>query len=241
MRRPYRYLIDPIEARQALADFAAEGIIGLDTETYWDSVTGGNCLSLLQLAKPYGEVVIIDALSAAITEARMLIESAEILKVAHNARFDEGSLKSAGFVPAGLVDSLRLARRAIPLKSFSLASIAYHLFGMEMDKTWQRSDWRSRPLSRDQLEYAALDAQMALAIYDGLAEKLIALGRWEKEKERARLDFKTKKEPRPPKRKNAQASRPPTASERKQEEQERTGKSSEHPGSSPVSPVEPDA
>jgi ribonuclease D len=214
LRRPFRYLIDPQETREALATFSSEPIIGLDTETYFDSTTKENYLSLLQIARPSGEVLVIDGLSAAIIETRAIVESTQVLKVAHNARFDEGSLTSAGFVPAGLLDSLRLARKAVPLKSFSLASVAQHLFGVEIDKSFQRSDWRQRPLSREQLEYAALDAQMVLAIYYGLAEKLIALGRWEKERERARLDYKAKKEPRAPSEKKA--TRPPTAEERKE-------------------------
>lgn len=215
MRRPFRYLIDPLEARDALAGFASESVIGLDTETFFDVSTRENYLSLLQIARPCGEILVIDGLSAAITEARVIVESAEILKVAHNARFDEGSLKSAGFAPAGMLDSLRLARKAIPLKSFSLASVAQHLFGAEVDKTLQRSDWRQRPLSREQLEYAALDAHMVLAIYHSLAEMLTSLGRWEKEKERAQLDYKQKKEPRTPR--ERKMTRPPTAEERKEQ------------------------
>jgi ribonuclease D len=221
LRRPYRYLIDPLETREALAMFVSEPIVGLDTETYWDSTTRENSLSLLQIARPQGDILIIDALSAAIMEARFLVESAHILKVAHNAKFDEGSLKSVGFVPAGLLDSLRLARKAIPLKSFGLASVANHLFGIELDKTHQRSDWLTRPLSRAQLEYAALDAEIVLAVYEGLAERLMALGRWEKERERACLDYKAKKEPRPPKEKKATQGRPLTAEERREKQRNR--------------------
>jgi ribonuclease D len=135
--------------------------------------------------------------------------------VAHNAKFDEGSLKSVGFAPEGLLDTLRLARKAVPLKSFSLASVAGYLFGRELDKTYQRSDWRIRPLSRAQLSYAALDAQVVLEVYDGLAERLVTSGRWEKERERARLDFKQKREPRQKKEKKSLIDRPWTAEERK--------------------------
>lgn len=213
VKRPFRYLIDPLETRDALAAFVSEPVLGLDTETYFDSGTKENYLSLLQIARPNGEILVIDGLSAAIAEARVVVESAEILKVAHNARFDEGSLKSVGFVPAGLLDSLRLSRKTIPLKSFSLASVAQHLFGLEIDKTYQRSDWLRRPLSREQLEYAALDAHLVLAIYEGLAERLVSRGSWERERERARLDYRAKKEPRPPK--TQQTIRPPTGEERK--------------------------
>ena len=168
----YRYLIDPDEVCEALLAFANQPVIGLDTETFWDYSIRQNRLSLLQLAAPTGEVVVIDALAAGIEKARTLIESPQSVMAAHNARFDEGVLRGAGFAVAGLVDTLRLARKALKLHSFSLASVSGHLFGVALDKTQQRSDWRQRPLSRVQLDYAALDAQIALRVYLELAARL---------------------------------------------------------------------
>ena len=106
---------------------------------------------------------------------------------AHNARFDEGVLRGAGFEVAGLVDTLRLARRTLRLRSFSLASVSEHLFGMQIDKTYQQSDWKRRPLSRAQLDYAALDARIALRVYQELSAKLEEAGQWEEELSRAKI------------------------------------------------------
>src|SRR5262249_44832254 len=146
-----------------------------------------NRLSLLQLAAPSGEVVVIDALAAGIERARPLIENPLAMMAAHNARFDDGVLRGAGFAVAGLVDTLRLARRALRLQSFSLTSVSAHLFGVPLDKTQQRSDWRGRPLSRRQLDYAALDAQIALRVYLELAARLEKEGRFEAELSSARI------------------------------------------------------
>jgi ribonuclease D len=38
--------------------------------------------------------------------------------------------------------------------------------GVVLDKRAQTSNWSCRPLSTDQLEYAALDAEVLLALYD---------------------------------------------------------------------------
>lgn len=184
---PYEYLTDPSEARAALAAFANQPIIGLDTETFMDFSTRQNRLSLLQLAAPTGEVIIVDALTAGLEEARVLIEDPSAMMAAHNAKFDDGVLRKAGFAVAGLVDTLRLSRRTLRLKSFSLASVSDHLFGMRLDKTYQLSDWRKRPLSREQLDYAALDAQIALQVFQELAERLESNGRLEQELHRARI------------------------------------------------------
>ena len=183
----YQYVIDPDDARVALEAFANQPIIGLDTETYWDYGERRNRLSLLQLAAPTGEVIVLDALSASIAEARGLIENPAVMMAAHNARFDEGVLRTAGFDVVGLVDTLRLARRTLRLRSFSLSSVSERLFGMPMDKTYQQSDWKRRPLSRAQLDYAALDARIALLVYLELAAKLEEAGQWEEELIRARI------------------------------------------------------
>lgn len=183
----YQYLIDPEEARAALIAFANQPIIGLDTETFWNFQTRQNRLSLLQLAAPTGEVIVIDALAAGVEEARGLIESPAAMMAAHNAKFDDGVLRQAGFEVAGLVDTLRLSRRTLRLRSFSLASVSEHLFGVKLDKTYQQSDWRRRPLSREQLDYAALDARVALQVFQELAERLEREGRLSEELHRARI------------------------------------------------------
>jgi ribonuclease D len=183
MLTPYRYLIDPLQVREALCPFANQPIIGLDTETYF--FRRKNHLSLLQLAAPGGEVIVIDALSAGMEEVRELIESPTVMMAAHNARFDDGVLREAGFAVAGLVDTLRLARCALPLHSFSLASVADHLFGLTLDKSLQQSDWGRRPLSGEQLDYAALDAVVALRVYQELTLRLETEGRLVDELNRA--------------------------------------------------------
>jgi ribonuclease D len=184
---PYRYLIDPEETRTILAAFAQQEIIGLDTETFYDFRTQENRLSLLQLAAPNGTVVVIDALAAGIEAARGLIEDPQVMMAAHNARFDDGILRGSGFEPTGFVDTLRLARRTLRLQSYGLASVADHLCGLTLDKSHQRSDWRKRPLTQGQLDYAALDAQAALQVFQTLTERLKSQGRLESELKRARL------------------------------------------------------
>lgn len=183
----YQYLVDPDEARAALVAFADQPVIGLDTETYWDFNTRQNTLSLLQLASPSGDVIVIDALSAGLEAARSLIENPAAMMAAHSAKFDDGVLRQAGFEVAGLVDTLRLSRRTLRLRSFSLASVSDHLFGLKLDKTYQQSDWRRRPLSREQLDYAALDAQIALQVFQELSERLTREGRLSEELHRARI------------------------------------------------------
>ena len=46
-----------------------------------------------------------------------------------------------------------------------LRTLCKDVLGREMDKTWQCSDWAARPLSEEQLTYAALDADVLVRIY----------------------------------------------------------------------------
>jgi ribonuclease D len=175
----WRYVDDPVQLREVAEAFAAERLVGLDTETYWDVKTNGMRLALVQIAPPEGDVLVADVLAAGVEPLRSLLESSETKMVAHNARFDEAVLRGAGVEAAGLIDTLRMSRMALTLSSHSLAALTEHLFGLPIDKTLQKSNWRRRPLTRAQIEYAALDARMALLVYGELSRMLAEEGRLE--------------------------------------------------------------
>ncbi|HKS28540.1 MAG TPA: ribonuclease D [Pyrinomonadaceae bacterium] len=175
----YRVITDEAEARGALLELEKEPIIGLDTETYWDTKENHSRVSLAQLAPRGGEILVIDVLEVSVEVLRPVVESPEIIMAAHNARFDETMLRGAGLKPAGFVDTLRLARSALRIPSYSLAGVSEHLFGIELDKRYQKSNWRRRPLTRAQLQYAAMDARMTLELYDELSSILREKGKLE--------------------------------------------------------------
>ncbi|MFL6334600.1 MAG: HRDC domain-containing protein [Pyrinomonadaceae bacterium] len=178
-RITWRYVDDAAQLREAAEALAGERLIGLDTETCWDSKTSGQQLALVQLAPPEGDVLVADVLATGVEPLKPLLESPETKMIAHNARFDEGVLRGAGVRAEGLIDTLRMSRMALTLGSHSLASLCEHLFGLPIDKTLQKSNWRRRPLTRAQIEYAALDARMALLVYGELSRMLAEEGRLE--------------------------------------------------------------
>lgn len=178
-RITWRYVDDPAQLREAAEALGREGLLGLDTETIWDVKTNGQQLALVQLAPPEGDVLVADILTAGVEPLKPLLESPTTKMIAHNARFDEGVLRGAGVRAAGLIDTLRMSRMALTLGSHSLASLCEHLFGLPIDKTLQKSNWRRRPLTRAQIEYAALDARMALLLYGELSRMLAEEGRLE--------------------------------------------------------------
>lgn len=172
----YCYITNTAAASEALDALRNETIVGLDTETYWDTAANHSRVSLVQIAPPAGEVLVIDLMTVEVSLLKPIVEAPEIVMAAHNARFDEGMLIGAGLQPASFVDTLRLARSALRLPSYSLASVAAHLVGVELDKSFQKSNWRRRPLTRAQLNYAALDASVTLQVFAELQRILTEQG-----------------------------------------------------------------
>lgn len=48
--------------------------------------------------------------------------------------------------------------------------VGVQVLGMPLDKGQQRSEWAARPLSAEQLHYAAADAYVLLSIFDAVLE-----------------------------------------------------------------------
>jgi ribonuclease D len=185
---PFEVITDSATAAIALSRIETESLIALDTETYWNPDFERSSVSLVQIAVRDMPVVVLDAMTVNLDVIRPLVESNQVMVAAHNARFDEGMLISEGLKPAQFVDTLRLARLALRLPSYSLASVVDHLFGIKLDKSYQRSNWKRRPLSLPQLKYAALDAHVTLMLFQHLEKLLSEQGRLELGMRAALLD-----------------------------------------------------
>ena len=149
-KAPFRLITDAEEARAAASSLQQEPIVGVDTETYWEAAANHSRVSLVQIAARAGEVLVFDLFAVDVELLRPLIESPTITMTAHNARFDEAMLAGEGLRPAGFVDTLRLARSALRLPSYSLAGVTAHLFGIELDRVTRSltgSGGRSRATS----------------------------------------------------------------------------------------------
>ncbi|MDQ3803807.1 MAG: HRDC domain-containing protein [Acidobacteriota bacterium] len=176
----WRLVDDPAQVQRELAGLGAETLVGLDTETYWEVAAKRSRVSLVQVAPPDGDVIVVDVLATGVEPLRALVESPAVRMVAHNARFDDGVLRAVGLAPQGFVDTLPMSRAVLSLASHSLAAVTEHLFGLPLDKTLQKSNWRRRPLTRAQLAYAARDARVTLRVYEELKRMLAERGLLEK-------------------------------------------------------------
>ena len=163
-------LIERIKPASALA-------LDIETINWWDREA--ERIALIQLA--YREesgpkrncatspihVVIIDALAEFdLSALRWPLELSSMPKVIHNASYDAVRLaRHFGLNTSPIFDTMLAARRSGEKKCSLKAQVENHL-GFLIDKTNQRSDWSRRPLTNEQLEYAALDASCTLLLYE---------------------------------------------------------------------------
>ena len=98
--------------------------------------------------------------------------------VLHGADYDVRCLKREyGFALTGLFDTMAAARRLGRL-GLGLSALVEEQFGVRLSKDFQRSDWGRRPLTVEQVSYAALDTHFLLPLYEVLARELRARDLW---------------------------------------------------------------
>jgi len=175
---------------EALAALKGEAVVALDTE-FMREKTYYAKLCLLQIASSH-RILLIDML--AIRELRPLAEllsDPQVTKVFHAAAQDlEVLYQACGVIPAPIFDTQDGAELAgYPLQVGYGALVAGEL-GVKLDKADSFTDWSRRPLTGEQLKYAADDVSYLLELYPRLSQKLAEMGRlnWIEEALQAKTD-----------------------------------------------------
>jgi ribonuclease D len=115
--------------------------------------------------------------------------------VLHGADYDVRCLKREyGWAFPRLFDTMAAARR-LGRPGLGLSALVESHFGARLSKEHQRSDWGKRPLSPEQLRYAALDTHFLLPLHALLDEELRRRGLVEEA--RSEFDRIAGVEPRP--------------------------------------------
>jgi len=142
-----------------------EAFVGLDVET--TLTTQRMCL--MQLATPSATYMVDTLAFSSLSLLAGFLSSLQTKKLIHNAPFETRVLAACGLPLAGVVDTLSLSRRlrgrSIP-GGHALAVVCERELGRPLDKTEQTSNWQRRPLSRSQVAYAALDAEVLLKLWE---------------------------------------------------------------------------
>ncbi len=163
-------LVADDRALAALADtLRAERTFAIDTESNSFHVYRER-VCLIQISTRTTDWV-LDTLSVDPRPLGPILRAAHRL-VLHGADYDVRCLKREyGFELPGLFDTMAAARR-LGRTGIGLSALVAHHFDVHLSKDHQRSDWGRRPLSREQVSYAALDTHYLLPLHDLLARDL---------------------------------------------------------------------
>jgi ribonuclease D len=174
MAEPRPQLVADARALAALADsIRADPVVAVDTESnsfhaYRERVC------LIQLSTRGGDWI-VDPLSVDVRPlGAVLCDGRET--VLHGADYDVRCLKREyGWRLPRLFDTMAAARR-LGAPGLGLSALVEAHFGVRLSKAHQRSDWGHRPLTGEQLAYAALDTHYLLPLRDRLVADLAARG-----------------------------------------------------------------
>jgi ribonuclease D len=166
---PPTLIADP-EALAGLVDaIRPEPVLAFDTESNSFHVYRER-VCLLQLSTRTQDYVIDPFAVDVAPLGAVLCDGRET--VLHGADYDVRCLKREyGWRLPRLFDTMAAARR-LGREGLGLSALVEQHFGVRLSKAFQRSDWGHRPLTREQLAYAALDTRFLLPLRDLLAGEL---------------------------------------------------------------------
>lgn len=167
--------IDDDESLERFVDVArGKSAYFLDTEFHREK-TYFPQLALIQICID-DRIVLIDPLSVDVSLLRPLLEG-DGLCVLHAGQQDLDVLsQSCGFIPSRLFDT-QLCAGFIGYSQPALSVLLQSFFKIALPKGDRLTDWLRRPLTREQLVYAALDVRHLPRLYASITEQLNRLGR----------------------------------------------------------------
>jgi ribonuclease D len=131
---------------------------------------------LIQFSTPHRDFILDPFCFSRLDALAPLMSDGGRQKVLHGGDYDVLCLKrDFGFGFAGLFDT-QVAAQTLGWPQTGLAAVLQTHFDVHLSKRHQRANWGSRPLSKEQVEYARLDTHYLLALRDLQMEQLEARG-----------------------------------------------------------------
>ncbi|KAE9544452.1 hypothetical protein AGLY_001631 [Aphis glycines] len=156
-------------------------ILGLDCE--WVTQNGiRHPVALLQISDNNGmcSLIRLSKFKTIPSSLSDILSNSNIIKVGVAIMDDAHLLMSDYNINVSGCIDLRYLAQECCVEERSLAALAYKLLGCTLDKDWQvrASDWEAEELNDRQTEYAALDAYVAVKIFEQLRNKKISWWNW---------------------------------------------------------------
>lgn len=171
---PPPVLVSDVETLARLVEAVrVEPIVAFDTESNSFHVYRER-ICLLQVSTRSADYIVDPFAVDVAPLGRVLCDGREV--VLHGADYDVRCLRREwGWALPRLFDTMVAARR-LGQPGLGLSALVLSHFGVRLSKSNQRSDWGRRPLTREQIAYAALDTHYLLPLRDLLARDLEGRG-----------------------------------------------------------------
>lgn len=175
----YQWIANQKDLADLCGEIAAADRVGFDTE-FVSEDTFRPQLCLVQVVTPQGMSVIDPQEVEDLTPFWMALSEGDHVTIAHAAREEINfSLNSTGRVPANLFDTQLAAAFCSQEYPAAYASVVTRILGKKAEKGEQRTDWRRRPLTPAQINYALEDVRYLFELHERIALKVEKLGRSE--------------------------------------------------------------
>ncbi len=173
----YLHVTTPEQLTELCQQLADCDRIGFDTE-FVSEDTFRPELCLVQVVSRHGMAIIDPQPIGNLDEFWNLLADGSHVTIAHAAREELNFCLTAINEPlANLFDTQIAAAFCSTEYPAAYSSVVTRFLGHRPNKGEQRTDWRRRPLSDDQLAYALEDVRYLFELHDVLSEKISALGR----------------------------------------------------------------
>lgn len=173
---PYQLITTPAEWQTCLQTLQAAPQLAIDLEAnsmfaYQEQVC------LIQISTRDHDYIIDPTAPLDLSGLGSIVADANVEKVLHAAEYDLILLKRQyEWQLHNLFDTM-WAARILGYAQYGLANLLHKLYGVKLNKRYQKSDWCKRPLSPAQLTYAQYDTRFLLQLRDDLYTQLQQAGR----------------------------------------------------------------
>ncbi|MCB9007136.1 MAG: ribonuclease D [Ardenticatenaceae bacterium] len=179
---PHKLITTPSDWQLCLERLQAEPRLAIDLEAnsmhaYREEVC------LIQISIPSQDYIIDPLKVPDLSGLGHIVENPHIEKVFHAAEYDLMLLKRQFDWQLHHLFDTMWAARILGYQRYGLASMLETVYGIKLDKRYQKSNWCKRPLTPEQLAYAQLDTHHLLSLRDHLEKELISAGRLEEASE----------------------------------------------------------
>lgn len=167
----------PEALQQAVADLKSHQELALDLEFDQNRYTYGFNLCLIQVTAGNSVCYIIDPFELQDLQPFFnILEDEKITKIIHHSNNDILLLDKLGCRIRNVMDT-DVAAKILNYERSSLATVLKEEFEIEIDKSQQSSNWNKRPLTEEQLQYAAIDVVYLHQVKAKLINEIKELGR----------------------------------------------------------------